>query len=1037
MIKVAFDRLIGHGLRFAKRAYQTLPLSYESKAVHRRVVAHLFPRLLLLSGAPRSSIPVLATVPQYLPLGILPGHLNPDSEMSPLDVRSSLNPFVSIVIPVFGQIEYTTRCLASIAANTPTAAFEVIVVDDCSPDDTAVALQRIDGIRLIHNEENQGFIRSCNAGAAIARGQYLHFLNNDTVVTRGWLDELLRTFDAFPGTGFVGSKLVYPDGRLQEAGAIIWQDGSAWNFGRDQDAALPTYNYAREVDYCSGASIVVPKSLFDELGGFDERYLPAYCEDADLALKVRAAGYRVIYQPLSTVFHYEGVTSGTDPASGIKSYQITNTMKLFERWREQLKSHQAPGEDPDKAKDRTAKRRALVLDHCTPTPDQDAGSVLVFNMLLLLREMDFQVTFIAESELRYVPGHTTALQRIGVEVLWAPYLLSVESHLKQCGRRYDLALLYRPSVVAQYVKAARKYCPNAKVLFHTQDLHFLRMQREGELLGDSKTMKLATSMKQLEFNAIRAVDATIVVSTAELELLRRELSGEAIFVLPLIVSVPGTVKGFHERRDIVFVGSYHHTPNVDAVRFFVAEIMPLLRTRLPGVRFYAAGSNPTPEVQSLASEDVSVTGYIEDLDALLNQMRVSVAPLRFGAGIKGKITSAMSVGLPVVATSMATEGMSLTDGDNVIVADAVNEFVSSIARVYEEESVWNALSRNGIAFADKAWGPEAAWRNLSEILARLGFASQRNERSLRLYSSVSEVSLRSPGVELVYLNPIFVARTRGEFERGLQNEVLTTLGSLENRLVESADDEIVSFDGFCVPCNGRVALQIVMGPTNPRSGHRNPNWRETLTCPVCGMNNRQRLVATLLREELEPSRNRAVYFMEQITPMFRWAETAFPQHRIIGSEYLGDAFDGGQVREGIRHEDMMNLSFPAESLDLIVSNDVFEHVPKPVRAFSECARTLRRGGTLLATVPFHEDYDESVTRARLEDGGLHHVLPPEFHENPMSRKGSLVFTDFGWDLLTMARDAGFEDIHIAAYASGALGHLGTCQLIFKGSKKQA
>lgn len=1038
--KTQARRYIKKSLNLAKRFYQSLPLEIQTIENHRNIFVKHVPKLLAVTdtrfdGNERRPISIedleainIPDIPQEY--GFFEGSDNVENAKT-IEINSSENPLVTVIIPIYGKIGYTLNCLASIAANPPQVPFEIIVVDDCSPDDSFDVLTYVRGINLVKSDKNQGFIGSCNSGADIAKGEYLYFLNNDTQVTPRWMDELVRTFREFPGTGLAGSKLIYPDGTLQEAGGIIWQDGSAWNFGRLQNSQLPVFNYAREVDYCSGASIMVPKDLFNELGGFDEYYSPAYCEDSDLALKIRNQGYRVIYQPLSTIIHYEGITSGTDTNEGPKSYQIENTKKLYSRWKDRLSTHQIAGNDIDKAKDRRADKRVLVLEHCTPTPNQDAGSVTVFNLLLLLREMDFQVTFIPEDNFLYMPEYTTALQRIGVEVLYAPYVISIEQHLKEYGTRYDLAFLFRPGLVERNIKKIREYCPQAKVLYYTHDLHFLRMEREAALLNDKEKAKEAEEMKLRELSVINDTDASILVSQPELEIVKNEISEDKLYVLPLILNTPGTDKKFAERQDIIFVGGFQHTPNIDAVNYFVTEIMPLLRRDLLGVKFYAVGSKVPDEIKELASDDVIITGFVEDLIPMLNKMRISVAPLRYGAGVKGKIGTAMSVGLPVVATSLAAEGMSLSDGDNVLIGDSPEDFTKAVVKLYNNEDLWNKISRKSLEFADKTWGAEAAWNALFNIITEMNINVIRNNYSLSLYTEFDRSSFVVEN-QSVTLSPIVSVRNRKEFELGLKTEEFSSIRKFEEKLLKSNNTESFNLKGFCIPCNKKVSFLVDMKWGGQKQGNAwLPNWRERLECPSCNMNNRQRLMATLIKQTLENSHNKQVYFMEQITPIYKWVTESFKEYNIIGSEYLGFEYKSGTVINGIRHEDVENLSFLDEELDLIVSNDVFEHVPNPIKAFAECARVLKHGGTMLLTMPFFTDKDESVCRATVLQNTLHHRLEPIYHGNPVSDEGSLVFTDFGWDILDEIKAAKFKDVYLEIYNSSKAGHLGNGQIVFR------
>lgn len=1014
-------------LRLAKRMYQLIPLSYRTKAAHRDLLARYFPKLLLVSGSHSAIISLLA-LPLINPV-IKNSTLNQVALAILINIPTSENPVVSIIIPVYGEIDYTLRCLVSIAKNAPQVAFEIIVVDDFSPDNSAEILAKVKGIKLVINKHNQGFIRSCNEASIAAKGEYLYFLNNDTEVTSDWLDALLRTFQDFPGTGLVGSKLIYPDGRLQEAGGIIWQDGSALNFGRFQDPLIPVYNYARDVDYCSGASIMVPKTIFDNLSGFDELYLPAYYEDSDLAMKIRADGYRVIYQPMSTIFHYEGITSGTDLRQGVKVHQVVNAQKFYTRWKDRLQGYQLPGFDIDNAKDRVASHRVLYLDSCTPTPDQDSGSIDALNHMLLLREMNFQVTFIAEDNLAYMPKYTSDLQRVGVEVLYAPYISSVKQHLIEANDRYDLIFVCRPLVAERCMSMLRKLCPSSKILFHTVDLHFLRMQRQAEITKDLRDIKLAEEMKMREMNLLKDADISTVLSEYELKFLTQHMPTKKVRLLPFSRHIAGTKKTFSERKGIVFIGGFQHSPNVDAVNYFVKEVMPILRKMLPGVCFYVVGSNPTNEIQAFSADDIIIMGFVEELTPLLDKMRVSVAPLRYGAGIKGKIGTSLAVGLPVVATPLAVEGMSLTDGDNVLVAEGAHNFVNAIVSLYKDELIWNRLSQSGVIFAENAWGAITGWKILQQILDDIPIDTVCSNYPLKLYSGEADSSTLVKKNELM---PIARLQNRDEFMLVLKSTALQRINSIEQSLLYSANSDSFLADGFCIPCQKNVAMLVDM-----QSGGQNqnnswlPNWRERMECPICRMNNRQRLIAALVKQELDQFRKKNVYFMEQVTPIYDWANKIFSKHHIVGSEYLGHQYEGGSVIKGIRHEDVENLSFMDASLDLIVSNDVFEHVPHPAKAFTECARVLKVGGLMLVTIPFHSNIYENVTRAKLLNGKLVNLLPPSYHGNPVAADGSLVFTDFGWNVLDEMRTAGFSDVSVEVYASAKFGHFGGGQLVFR------
>jgi len=616
-------------------------------------------------------------------------------------------PDISIVIPVYGQIAYTLNCLDSLLAHRSRYSAEIILVDDASPDGSGALLAHIPHIRTLIQHKNAGFIKSCAVGAAAANGTWLVMLNNDTRVVDGWLDALIGSFARFPQAGLVGSKMHYPDGSLQEAGGIIWRNASAWNYGRNDDPNRPHYAYARQVDYVSGCSIALRRETWNTMAGFDPLYAPAYCEDADLCLRISESGKQVWFQPQSRIVHYEGKTSGTDLSTNIKSYQVLNTKKLFLRWRARLAAHRRPGEFPYAEKSRRINMRMLVIDATTPTPDQDAGSLQTVLGLQSCLALGYGTTFMPQDNFLFQPGYTTDLQADGIECTYAPYDTASDSYLRTYGHLFDVIMIYRLTVLERTLAHIRLRAPQAAVLFHVADLHFLRMQRQAAINADPSLAEQAEALRVRELAAVNASDCTITHSVAEASLLAEMAPGAPVVTWPLMTKCHGTHKGFADRRDVLFLGGYRHPPNVDAVHYFAAEILPKLRRAEPKLRFIVGGANPTDQVAALAGPHIEVTGQIADLQTLMDRARVFVCPLRVGAGVKGKIFTALAYGIPVVTTPVGIEGSGLLPDEHVLLADDAKSFAKQTLRLYRDPILWQRLSNAGLAVVRRDYSPES------------------------------------------------------------------------------------------------------------------------------------------------------------------------------------------------------------------------------------------------------------------------------------------------------------------------------------------
>ena len=642
---------------------------------------------------------------------------------APVDLEPDDDPVISIVMPLYAGAELTHRALETIRDHTVTVPYEVIIINDGDDPATTALLEQVSGARILENDTNLGYLRSVNRAAQTARGRWLVLANNDIEVLPNWADELLDCGESADDIAIVSPMYLQPDGLISEAGGIIWDDASGHNYGRGDWPDGWRYGWRREVDYGSAAALLVRADVWRDIGGFDERFLPMYYEDADLCFAARARGYRVMYEPQARVVHKEGSSAGTDEGEGHKRHQALNRPRFREKWEEVLtRDHLSPPEQLwDAWAGATARRgdRVVFIDHRTPFWDKEAGALRTLEILRSLMDTGHHVTFLPDNGANTEP-YATQLQRMGIEVMYGPDLLTQLSMV--VAPYLKAAIVSRPGVAARYMSLLRRHAPDAELIYDTVDLHWVREAREAALAVGHHEAELLTQealwTQSLELALIRAADVTLVATAPERTRVEAEVPGATIRVLPTINPVREDAPGLSGRNGIIFVGGFQHTPNVDAVLRLINGVMPVVWQALPDVKLRVIGADVPKEIEALASDKVEILGWVQDVDPLLDAARVTVAPLSYGAGMKGKITQALAFGVPVVTTPVGAEGLEAGIGEALLVGDDDAEIARHAIQVLTDDELWQRLADAGRDLVGEQCSPEVVASVLEELLGR-------------------------------------------------------------------------------------------------------------------------------------------------------------------------------------------------------------------------------------------------------------------------------------------------------------------------------
>ena len=651
--------------------------------------------------------------------------------MDVITLPTSDAPRVSVIVLSMHSPWLLAECLASVAAHGGTAVpYEVIVVcNGATPDLVLFAQRRLRGARVVVSDVNLGFGGGNNYAASLARGELLLLLNDDVVVEPGWLDALVAAMDEHPEVAAVGSRILFPDGSLQEAGSILWNDGSTAPIGRGLPADTQAYLYRRHVDYVSACSLLVRRLAFDEAGGFDPRYHPAYYEDVDFCLALRAAGRRVLYEPASQIRHHESLST----ENRFKQFLFKrNGAQFREKWAEEIAAQEPADPTSPAAVERALHRgrgnppRLLIVDDMLPDPGLGAGFGRMNDLITELGFDRFAIRFHVTNQPN---ADASALGRHGVALLRGE-VDDVIAHLAAPGTHYDLVVVSRPHNWEYFAAAIRAHQPQAVLVYDAEALFHVRLERQAAMATGRSASRLraeAAVYRALEVLITRESDHVVSVSPTEAAWFSSVAGHAPVSVVePLTPGISPTPSGPGSRRDVIYVAGWlardDDSPNADGLRWFATEVLPHLVAALPWISVKVTGANPPRTARRLAGPNLEFIGYVPDLAALYDRARVVISPIRYGAGVKIKTVEALQYAVPTVTTSHGAEGIVIGDTAPLAVADDAPGFVAHLHRLLTDNSAWRS-QRAEIETLLQTWastGRTAVWPDVLDTALKEG-----------------------------------------------------------------------------------------------------------------------------------------------------------------------------------------------------------------------------------------------------------------------------------------------------------------------------